>query len=530
MKLFKCILMTLVLNTTSTHAQLTFNILDFGAIGNGSTLNTSAIQQAIDSCNASGGGDVIVPSGTFLTGTLFLKSNVYLRIERNGTLKGSGEPADYPEIQSPIPGMADSYRKRSLLYAYNQENIGLKGDGIFDGNSFAIPFVINSDQRVFGTRFISCKNVLYENLTMRNTSFWMMHNLDCDSVIIRNINLINQGAGNNDGIGIDACRRVKIHDCNVDSYNDAVVMKTTINRPMYDVEVYNCTLASAARVIKIGTETVGNVSKIHVHDCIVRQGSLTAAEIGINLGSIDGSHIDSVMIENIDMSGVLVPIVVRLGDSDRLYLDSLPSLPAGSFSSLTLRNINAIGQDEIPCHITGIPAHPLQNIRLENITLSMKGGKSTFDPGILIPENINQRPEHDLFGNILPAHGIYFRHIDGLVLDDVCVSIAQPDARPSFWFDDVNVTDTSALCSSLNVSEHSAQSLLVEYNLQEQYLKILSQNAGRVQLFDLCGKLVHDMEIMPGETMIPGLSFPLTYSFYDLGNRPVSGICRRLRF
>jgi len=530
MKISKIILLAIFGCFSSANAQLSLNVLDFGAVGNGSSLNTSAIQMAIDSCHAAGGGEVIIPAGTFLSGTLFLKSNVYIHVQQNGVLKGSGDPSDYPEIDSPVPGMADSYLKRSLLYAYQQQNIGLRGDGTFDGNSFSLPFVINSDQRVFGVRFISCSNVLYENLTMRNTSFWMMHNLDCDTVVIRNINLVNQGAGNNDGIGIDACRYVKIHDCNVDSYNDAVVMKTTIDRPMYDVEVFNCTLASAARVIKIGTETVGNIRNVHVHDCIVQQGSLTSAEIGINLGSIDGSQIDSVLIENIDMSGVLVPIVLRLGDSDRLFLDSLPSLPAGSFRNVVLRNINAIGQDEIPCHITGIPSHPIQNLSLENIRLSMKGGKSSFDPTVQVPENINQRPEHDLFGNILPAHGIYFRHVEGLVLKEVCVTLSLTDARPAFWFDDVVVTDSSDLCSTLNTEELSTHSFFTKYHLTDQCLEINTEEAGHFKLFDLCGKLLYDMDIQPQKALILPAPFPHVYSFDQAGKPSVNGSCKRVVF
>lgn len=509
-------------------AQLQLNITDFGAVGNGSTLNTSAIQAAIDSCHSGGGGEVIVPAGTFLSGTIFLKSNVLVNIQQGGVLKGSDNPNHYPEIDSPLPGMADSYRKRSLLYAYNQHHIGIKGEGTFDGNSLTPAFILNSDQRVFGTRFISCSNVLYENITMKNSSFWMMHNLDCDTVMIRNITLTNQGAGNNDGIGIDACRHVRIYNCTVDSYNDAVVMKTTANRPLYDVEVYNCMLSSAARVIKIGTETVGNIRKVHVHDCTVTLGMLQPAEIGINLGSIDGAQVDSVIIENIDISGVLVPIVVRLGDSDRPYVDSLPPLPAGSFKGLILRNITASGQDEIPCHITGIPNHPLEQITMENITLLMKGGKTTFDPGVVVPENITERPEHDLFGNILPAHGIYFRHITGLVLNNVCIMAQTPDARPAHWFDDVSSLDTSTVCNSQSIGNKMEQKISVSIDRLEQKLIAITPENGILYCFDATGRMIGSYEVDPGKKQLKLAQEPIGYLFKNHRGVSTSGKCNIL--
>ena len=183
-KLLLLLIVNYQLSIVNCSAQVTLYITDFGAVGDGATINTLAIQSAIDSCNEAGGGEVVVPVGTFISGTIFLKSNVLLYLDSAAILKGSGNPAHYPEIESQVHGMADDYRKRSLIYAEGENNIGIIGKGTLDGNSFASAFIINSSQRAFGVRFISCVNVRYEDISMRNSSFWMMHNLNCDTLLM----------------------------------------------------------------------------------------------------------------------------------------------------------------------------------------------------------------------------------------------------------------------------------------------------------------------------------------------------------
>lgn len=485
-------------------------------------MNTSAIQAAIDSCFESGGGEVFVPSGTFMSATIFLKSNVLLNLSTGATLKGSGNPSDYPEIESQVHGMADDYRKRSLVYAENESNIGIIGEGTLDGNSFASAFILNSSQRAYGVRFISCVNVRYENITMKNSSFWMMHNLNCDSLFITGVTINNRGVGNNDGINADGCRYVRIHDCMIESFDDALVLKTTSLSEMYNVEVYNCSFASLARVIKIGTETIGDISDVHIHDCVVTEGGLgQAGEIGINIASIDGAHIDSVTIENIMVSGVQVPIVVRLGNSNRQYIDTLPPLPAGSFENIRLRNISGEGLNNLPCHITGIPGHSLQNVHLENISFTIPGGSAAVDSTNIVPENIEDRPEMDLFGNTLPAYGIYFRHVDGLTLDSVCFTASQPDARAMIWIDDVQNLVAQNVCEAIveDVNEISLQnSLKVIYDVQNNLLKVFTNTNqhlehGKLSVYSIEGRLILSEQINAAQQTISCFTFPFAWKF-----------------
>ncbi len=522
-KLLLLLIVIYQVSIVNSSAQVTLYITDFGAVGDGATVNTLAIQSAIDSCNEAGGGEVVVPTGTFLSGTIFLKSNVLLNLTDSALLKGSGNPNDYPEIESQVHGMADDYRKRSLIYAENENHIGITGEGTLDGNSLSTQFILNSSLRPFGVRFISCVNVRYENITMKNSPFWMMHNLNCDTLLISGLTIINAGVGNNDGINADGCRYVRIHDCTVESFDDAMVLKTTSMSEMHDVEIYNCSFSSLARVIKIGTETIGDISNVHIYDCIVTEGGLgQPGEIGINIASIDGAHIDSVLIENITVSGVQVPIVVRLGNSNRQYIDTLPPLPTGSFENIWLKNISGEGLNNLPCHITGIPDHSLENVHLENISFTVPGGSAAIDSNYVVPENIADRPEFDLLGNTLPSYGIYFRHVNGLTLDSVCIIPIQPDARAMIWIDDVQNLTAENVCEEIveDVEEISAQNnLKLIYDVQNNLLEVGITNPdqrfwnGELSIYGIDGRLLLSEELNSSEAFYTCAVFPFAWKF-----------------
>lgn len=519
----KKLLLTLCLLPTAycllSQAQVSLSITDFGAVNDGTTLNTTAIQNAIDSCFNAGGGEVHFPAGgTFLSGTIFLKSNVLLYLDSAAILKGSGNPAHYPEIESQVHGMADDYRKRSLIYAENENHIGIIGQGTIDGNSLSTQFILNSSLRPFGVRFISCVNVRYENIKMKNSPFWMMHNLNCDTLLISGLTINNSGVGNNDGINADGCRYVRVHDCTVESFDDAMVLKTTSMSELHDVEVWNCSFSSLARVIKIGTETIGDISNVHIHDCAVTEGGLgQPGEIGINVASIDGAHIDSVLIENITVSGAQVPIVVRLGDSNRQYVDSLPPLPAGTFKNLVLRNISGEGLNNLPCHITGIPDHSLENVHLENISFTVPGGSAAVDSNYVVPENIEERPEMDLFGNTLPAYGIYFRHVNGLTLDSVCFTPLQSDARAMLWIDDVQNMTLNDVCQPPvfgAIEDNALQNeLQLVYDLQNSFVEIKNPDTGNISIYGIDGRLILSKSIHTENTILNISALPFAWKF-----------------
>ena len=203
-----------------------FNIQSFGAIGDSTTINTTAIQSAIDSCSNSGGGIVLISNGVYLSGTIFMKSNVTLSVDSGAALKGSPNLADYPTVTPSLRTFTDSYVQRSLIFAENVNNIAFEGKGIINGNGNSTIF-LTSANRVFGFRLFSCTNVRYENLTLINSAFLMMHNCNIDTLLIRDVTISNHCWGNQDGVNIDGCRNVLVENCNIDSNNDPIVMKGT---------------------------------------------------------------------------------------------------------------------------------------------------------------------------------------------------------------------------------------------------------------------------------------------------------------
>lgn len=486
----KKLLLLLLLATNFAFSQ-TFNITNFGAVGDSITLNTVAIQNAIDSCNASGGGTVLIPQGIFLSGTIRMKSNVTLRIDSGGILKGSGTLAHYPTITPQLRTFTDEYVQRSLIYAENVSKIAFEGKGKVNGNGLQGVFV-NSSNRVFGFRIFSCTNVRYENLTLQNSAFWMMHNCNIDTLLIRNITITNHCFGNQDGINIDACRNVLVENCDVDANNDPIVMKGTSLNWCENVEVRNCTLATYSRAIKIGTETQGWFKNIHVHDCVVKKSTRGPlgldAKCGINLSIVDGGSMEDVLIEDISFESVITPITIRLGNQARKHDPSAPTPGVGFVKNIHLRNITATASSNITSTITGIPGYRAESIWLENVQLTVPGGMDSLPSTFVVPENITGKPEHDILGDTLPAYGIFVRHVNGFQLCNVTVTAQQPDLRPKYIFDDVLNVDSSCVSSVADVANSNL--VKVYPNPASSYIYVENEKVESIEVFDLIGKRV----------------------------------------
>jgi len=486
----KQFLLLLLLSTNVAFSQ-TFNITNYGAVGDSITLNTVAIQNAIDSCNAAGGGTVLIPQGIFLSGTIRMKSNVTLRIDSGGTLKGSGTLAHYPTITPQLRTFTDEYVQRSLIYAENVSKIAFEGKGKVNGNGLQGVFV-NSSNRVFGFRIFSCTNVRYENLTLQNSAFWMMHNCNIDTLNIRNITITNHCFGNQDGINIDACRNVLVENCDVDANNDPIVMKGTSLNWCENVEVRNCTLATYSRAIKIGTETQGWFKNIHVHDCVVKKSTRGPlgldAKCGINLSIVDGGSMEDVLIENVSFESVTTPITIRLGNQARKHDPSAPTPGVGFVKNIRLKNITATASSNITSTITGIPGYRAENIWLENVQLTVPGGMDSLPSTFVVPENVSGKPEHDILGDTLPAYGIFVRHINGIQLCNVTVTAQQPDLRPRYIFDDVLNMDSSCVSSVADVANSNI--IKVYPNPATSYIYVENENAEPIEVFDLMGERV----------------------------------------
>lgn len=495
------LLLLLCLAPGSIMAQ-TLNVTTFGAVGNGSTINTTFIQAAVDSCSRAGGGIVEFPSGNFMTGTVFLKSNVTIQIDAGATITGSSSLSDYPDVTPLIRSYADHYPSHSVFYAEGQHNIAVVGPGTFNGNGLSLSFLTSASKKPYGFRFISCSNIRYENLQLRNSGFWMMHNQDCDTMLISNLNIINHAYGNNDGIDIDGCRNVIVDSCYADCNDDALVLKTTSLIACSNVEVKNSTFATYSRAIKLGTESSGPFSNIHIHDCVVQYsthgpfGSSNAGKCGINLGVVDGGSIAHVLINNISMTGINTPICIRLGNRGNKYTDTASTPGVGFMQDVELNNIAGTASSDTTSTITGIPGYYAENIRLKNIDISYPGGWGAISSSFVVPENISAGPEATLFGDTLPAGGLYMRHVDSLLLQNVCFYALRPDGRPTIIYDDVLNLDTSNVCytSPSAVKEISQlQSIQIYPNPATSSIQIYgnaSLAGAEVQITDTRGELL----------------------------------------
>jgi len=494
-----CILF--ILAFPSNAIPVSYNILDYGAKGDGSKLNTKAIQSAIEACSASGGGTVYFPAGKYLTGTLFLKSHITLHLESGAVLVGSKDSNDYPITVSKIRSFTDNYTNKSLIYADGLENIAIVGQGTIDGNgaSFNFDELRKTDiyasliARPYLIRIINCKKVQVKDVTMLNSPMWVQHYLACEDVNIDGVTVHSRVNFCNDGIDIDGCNRVRISNCNISSLDDAIVLKSTLDRPCKNVTITNCIMSSKCNAFKLGTETNGGFENITLSNCTVYDTELA----GISLQIVDGGTLSNVSVSNITMNNVGGAISIRLGNRARTFKENMATLGIGTLSNVIISNIQATNVGKIGCSITGLPGHPVKNITLENIRLLFEGGGTAEHAHSEVPEIPENYPQFDMFG-ILPAYGFFCRHAENLTFNNVEMDFISPDARPAIIFDDITglgiyrikarVTGNEPLIASKDVKNMFVQSCIAPKGI-ETFLHISGTKSEHITLLgnDLSG-------------------------------------------
>jgi hypothetical protein len=445
-KPYLCCLFLLL--TILVQAQDT-NIVDFGAKSDGVTINTEAIQKAIDQ-TALKGGRVVIPQGEFLSGTVYLKSNVTLYIQKGGMLKGSPNLKDYPENTPSVKGMKPhrafwkSMPSKALVYADNADNIGLMGEGIIDGNGRSPAFLTKDDDpnRPKLIFVVNCRKVRVENLRFQNTAFWLQHYFACDGVIIKGLNIYNHGNKNVDGIDIDS-KNVVISDCIIDCDDDAICFKSDGNFLCENVVVTNCVLSTTCNFIKMGTASYTGFKNISITNCVLKRPSESLVRdwskqsrgiadsltglAGIALEIVDGGTMDKINISNIVMSGLQTPIFIKLGSRMN---------PTGSIRNVSISNIMATAESFITSSITAVPGFYIENVVLSNIQFFAKGFDNPFPLSTIIPENEKNYPENRMFGDNLPAYGFYLRHVKNIYFNNIQFTLQGKDNRPAFHIED----------------------------------------------------------------------------------------------
>ncbi|HET9571676.1 MAG TPA: glycosyl hydrolase family 28 protein [Bacteroidales bacterium] len=401
-----------------------FDVTNFGAIADGKTVNTLAIQKTIDECSRQGGGLVRFPKGTWVTGTILLKDNVRLFLEEEAILSGSLDINDYQLVEGFRDGRGSSMGY-ALIGAKDAKNTGITGKGKINGNGKPLLEKNGRSKRPFLVRFIRCSNVLVSEVSMEGPAAWTMHFFECNKVTADKVVIRSRGLGNNDGIDIDCCNSVIVKDCDIDSGDDAICLKTTGPLPCKDIEVFNCKINTGQGAFKLGTESMGNFENIKFHDCAVQNTR------GIKIFSVDGSHLRNLRISNIAIENATLPLLIRLGARLKTFREGDVKKPVGSIQGVVIKNVMVKNATQMAILISGIPDQRIKNVSISGIKVSLPGGGTAEDAKMILPENEADYPEITMFGKVMPAYGMFIRHAEQIKIKDVEIKLDKADERPS---------------------------------------------------------------------------------------------------
>ncbi|MGV8137156.1 MAG: glycoside hydrolase family 28 protein [Mangrovibacterium sp.] len=429
-------------------AAAEYDIIAFGAVADGKTVCTGAIQSAIDKSSETG-DKVIIPAGSFVTGTLFLRNNTTLVLEKNARLLGSSELADYPKTNVNFRFWGDTWTYQSLIIAHNVNNITIEGQGVIDGRGSSFPTkTIKKPDRYRDRPYLlwiaECRDVTVKDIELRNSAMWMQSYIRCEKLRIDGIRVFNHSNKNNDLMDIDGCKDVIITRVTGDSDDDGITFKSTTDRIAENITVSDCIISSHCNALKFGTETTSGFRNVSISNCIIRRSSVTTALTGlpegicgISLEIVDGGIMENIVLSNIIIDGTHVPLFVRLGNRARRHYDGAPDPPLGSMRNILLTNIVAQASGPVGCSITGIPESKIEGITLSDSRFVYPGGIKDDLSKRKVEELPELYPESTMFGT-LPAYGLYIRHVNNLNLHGISFGLRSPDSRPSVICDDVN--------------------------------------------------------------------------------------------
>ncbi|MCE5229807.1 glycoside hydrolase [bacterium] len=419
------------------------SVVDFGAKGDGLTDDTKAVQAAVDDCAAKG-EKLVFPAGTFLTGTIFLRNNTAIELTAKAVWRGIDRVDSYP-LQRPRGFEKGTHSAwRAMIYAYDVENISISGAGTFDGNGGNPVFVKTGENpnRPFGLWIVRSRNIRLDGIHMRNTAHWMQHYMECDRIRINGIRVFNHANLNNDGLDFTDCRDVIVSNVQIDSSDDALVLKSDSVRGNADFAITNCILSSHADGFKLGTGSVGGFKRITASNLVIRPSQADHIEHpmkmknglgGIDMMSTDGGPLEDIVIQNVVIEGVETPIVIKLGDR-WMTGKQTGAGHAGAARNIMISNVIARHCGALPSQISGYPGHPVENVTLSDMLIEIEGGGEQGD--LNVPENSSAYPYNRIFGKKLPAFGFFVRHARNLQMRDVRMQTIKSDARYGMIFED----------------------------------------------------------------------------------------------
>jgi polygalacturonase len=445
----------------------TYDVIDFGAKGDGIAIDSAGINRAIEAAAAAGGGTVYFGAGNYLCYSIHLKSKVSLYLEQ-GTTITAAEPAtdpaksyDLAESNKPWEDYQDyghNHWHNSLIWGEELSDVAIWGPGRIWGKGLsrgwgAGPIAERAGVANKAIALKSCRNVTLRDFSILHGGHFGILATGVDNLTIDNLKIDT----NRDGMDVDCCRNVRISNCSVNSpWDDAICLKSSFAlgfaRATEMVTINNCMVAGSfeegtlldgtfkrfadeAKVphigrIKFGTESNGGFKSIAVSNCVF-DGCR-----GLAIESVDGALIEDVSCTNITMRDIFeAPIFLRLGARMR----GPEGAAVGVMRRVILSNVtctSAVASARIGSIVAGIPGHPIEDVKINDLILVNQGGGTKNDAQLLLPEKENQYPEPNMFGTT-PAHGFFIRHAKGLEMSGVKIDHLHDDARPAFVLEDV---------------------------------------------------------------------------------------------
>ena len=441
-----------------------YNILDFGAKADTTVLSTIALQRAIDSCSAAGGGRVVVPTGNYKIGSIILKSDVHLYLEQGATLYGSTDLKDYLPMKSDYVSLRTQTTTIQLIYADKVSNVVIDGNGTIDGQGRTFVKLSWNDEgitRPHLIRFIQSHDITVRGITLRNSGCWMQHYLACDRLHIDGIKVFNRNNYNNDALDLDGCHDVIVRGMISDSDDDGITLKSTSPRLCENIRISDCVVSSHCNAVKLGTETNGGFRNINISGIVVKPSNDQREKFfgqwigssAISLEIVDGGTLENVNVSDFTVEGTESPIFIRLGNRGRGYklrgegtplsgkgnedtiTELIPIDHVGTINGIHLNNFQIRHAGSMGCSITGLPNHPVRNVFLSNISIHHKGGVKASELQEIADSIANEKeksyPEATMWGN-LPAKGFFVRHARNVQFSNIEILTDEPDARPDF--------------------------------------------------------------------------------------------------
>lgn len=453
MKILRVLVCLLPLSLVAAPPLTILDIREMGAIGDGTTVCTAIIQGAIDQTTAAGGGTVLITGGRFVTGTLYLKSNVTVHLDAGAVLLGSPVISDYTTDTDRTLFKDEPHMNRCLLFARDAQNVTFEGPGMIDGQGRSFPNAGDPQKnRPMMIRFINCTNVRVRDLTLEAPAAWTTSWRYCNNLAFDGLTIHSRANINGDGLDFDGCTDVSVSNSKFDNSDDCICLQASAaDKPCRDITVTNCHFTGRWSGMRIGLMARGNLENVTVTNCTFRE--LRDAGLKIQMG--EGAVLKNMVFDNLVMKNVLKPVFLTMS-RHRALVDSPPELPpSGRMQGLIFSHIVSeceAGGKDAAIILTGLPDQAIEDVTFSDIRATFAGGGTAAHAANpvseLTPENLKGRwPEYSRFDATVPAHGLYARHVKGLVVRNVHFATLAPDARPAVVFDDVTeaaVSDSPA--------------------------------------------------------------------------------------